>query len=99
MSEARLESASVAGASDAPAQRCEGLARANESQEVGGTGGAPNGQELGGTGQAPNQQEMRYHRVRDRLDAFRQLSLARRGVMSDTQEHSLRCTMALRAAE
>ncbi|MDX9724595.1 MAG: aminoglycoside phosphotransferase family protein [Myxococcota bacterium] len=30
VSEARQESASVAGASDAPAQRCEGLARANE---------------------------------------------------------------------
>ncbi|MDX9722086.1 MAG: hypothetical protein RBU37_15195, partial [Myxococcota bacterium] len=34
VSEARHESASVAGASDAPAQRCEGLARANEYQEV-----------------------------------------------------------------
>ena len=58
VSEARHESASVAGASDAPAQRCEGLARANEYQELGGTGQAPNGQELGGTGQAPNQQEI-----------------------------------------
>jgi hypothetical protein len=34
VSEARHESASVAGASDAPAQRCEGLARANECKQV-----------------------------------------------------------------
>ncbi|MDX9722968.1 MAG: formylglycine-generating enzyme family protein [Myxococcota bacterium] len=34
VSEARHESASVAGASDASAQRCEGLARANEYQQV-----------------------------------------------------------------
>ncbi|MDX9724492.1 MAG: hypothetical protein RBU37_27340, partial [Myxococcota bacterium] len=33
VSEARHESASVAGASDAPAQRCEGLARANECKQ------------------------------------------------------------------
>ncbi|MDX9724201.1 MAG: GTPase Era, partial [Myxococcota bacterium] len=58
VSEARHESASVAGASDASAQRSEGLARANECKELGGTGQAPNGQELGGAGQAPNQQEL-----------------------------------------
>ncbi|MDX9721975.1 MAG: hypothetical protein RBU37_14605 [Myxococcota bacterium] len=34
VSEARHESASVAGASDAPAQRCEGLARANDCKQV-----------------------------------------------------------------
>ncbi|MDX9722955.1 MAG: RNA ligase family protein, partial [Myxococcota bacterium] len=34
VSEARHASASVAGASDAPAQRCEGLARANECNEL-----------------------------------------------------------------
>ncbi|MDX9724298.1 MAG: serine/threonine-protein kinase [Myxococcota bacterium] len=33
-SEARHESASVAGASDAPAQRCEGLAKANECNQA-----------------------------------------------------------------
>ncbi|MDX9723496.1 MAG: MauE/DoxX family redox-associated membrane protein [Myxococcota bacterium] len=42
VSEARHESASVAGASDVPVQRCEGLARASESQQLGGTGEAPN---------------------------------------------------------
>ncbi|MDX9723936.1 MAG: YkgJ family cysteine cluster protein [Myxococcota bacterium] len=60
VSEARHEPASVAGASDAPAQRCEGLARASECNQLEGTGQAPNQQnqqEPGGTGQAPNQQE------------------------------------------
>jgi hypothetical protein len=33
VSEARHESASVAGASDAPAQRCEGLARAKNANK------------------------------------------------------------------
>ncbi|MDX9723971.1 MAG: hypothetical protein RBU37_24690 [Myxococcota bacterium] len=35
VSEARHESASVAGASDAPEQRCEGLARASECNRAG----------------------------------------------------------------
>jgi hypothetical protein len=34
VSEARHESASVVGASDAPAQRCEGLARANACKQA-----------------------------------------------------------------
>ncbi|MDX9720813.1 MAG: UDP-3-O-(3-hydroxymyristoyl)glucosamine N-acyltransferase [Myxococcota bacterium] len=60
VSEVRHESVSVAGASDAPAQRCEGLARANECNQLGGTGQAPNRQELGETGQAPDQQKERH---------------------------------------
>ncbi|MDX9719508.1 MAG: hypothetical protein RBU37_02085 [Myxococcota bacterium] len=56
VSEARNESASVAGASNAPAQRCEGLESANECKT--GTGQAPNRQEIGRAGQAPNRQEI-----------------------------------------
>ncbi|MDX9719309.1 MAG: 3'-5' exonuclease [Myxococcota bacterium] len=47
VSEARHESAAVAGASEPPAQRCKGLARANECKQVGQTGQLPNRQEGG----------------------------------------------------